>query len=159
MNIIIAHIDIGDMFPWAESPIVDRRPVSTKGDADINSRPYGRPAIIAPVFSPGDPGRSPFISRRPHPSIGIVVKPVPIMKGGPAPTVIGYPGPAFLCVDPVSAAAIRTEATASCGNPYISIIRVAHPGAIRAELIIKDLEADACLCMGVHLSYPGNKTC
>src|SRR5258708_11509419 len=159
LNIIIAHVDIGNMVAGTKDPIVGRWPVTAEGDADIYPGSYGRPAVIASVLSPGDPGRGPFISRHPHPSIVIVVEPVAIMKRRPTPAITRYPGPAFVSIDPVPAGAILTEIAASCRHPYISIIRIIHPGAIRAELIIKDLEADAGLSLGRYLPYPGDKAC
>lgn len=158
-HIIVAHVDTGNAVAGTEGPVVCGRPVTAEGDADIHPWAHGCPAIVTAIFAPGDPGRGPFIAGRPHPSVGIVVEPVAIMKRRPAPAIAGNPDPAFVCINPMSAGAVGAKAAASCRYPYIPIIRIIHPGAIRAELIIKDLEADAGLSLGLYLTYAGNKAC
>jgi hypothetical protein len=102
MHIIVAHIDIGDMFPRTENPIASRRTIGVECNANVYPRTYRSPAIVAAVFTPGDPSRRPFISRNPHPPIGIVVEPVAVMEWRPAPTIIGQPGPAVVRIHPVA---------------------------------------------------------
>ena len=158
-DVIVAYVDAIDMFSGAKGPIVGWGPVTAERDADIYPRSHRRPAIITSGFAPGHPGWRPLISRSPHPAIGVIVKPVAIMKGSPAPFVARYPCPAFIGVDPISIGPIRAKVAARSGNPYISIIRVVHPIAIRAQLVIKDLEADVGLCISCYLPYTGEKAC
>lgn len=107
--IIVADIDAGDMLPGTKIPISRRWTIGAIGDADVYAGTDGRPTIIAAVFAPGDPGRSPFITRGPHPSIRVVIEPIAVVEGSPAPAIIGYPGPAILRIDPVTAGAIGTK--------------------------------------------------
>lgn len=129
--IIIADIDAGDMRSGAGDPITCRRAISAECHADVYTRPDGRPAIVPAIFAPGDPGGRPIVSGHPHPSISVVIKPVAIVESGPAPTVVGYPGPAVFRIHPVTTGAIRPETGAGSRHPNIAVVRIADPGAKR----------------------------
>jgi hypothetical protein len=87
-DIIIADIYAGDTFSRAKIPIICRRSVSAVNNADVYPRTDGRPTVIAAILAPGDPCRGPFISRHPHPAIGVIIEPVAIVESSPAPVVI-----------------------------------------------------------------------
>lgn len=84
-NIIITHPRTHDMLARTKIPVPHRRPVTPERNPDIDPRPHRSPAVITLIFPPGHPGRSPLIARHPHPPIGIVIKPVPIMECRPTP--------------------------------------------------------------------------
>lgn len=128
-HIVIADIDAGDMLPWTEVPITGRRAIGGECNADVHTRTYRRPAVITAIFAPGDPGRGPLVSRHPYPSVRIIIEPVAVVECGPAPAVIGYPCPTILRVHPVATGAIRAEAGAGAGHPYVSVVGIADPGA------------------------------
>ena len=88
-HVVVADIDAGDMLPGAEGPITCRGTISAECNADVYTRSNRRPAIVTAVFAPGDPGRRPFISRHPYPSISVVIEPVAVVKRSPAPAVVG----------------------------------------------------------------------
>jgi hypothetical protein len=88
VNIIIVHIGSAHVSPGHKSPVINRGPVGIPGRGNLDVGSDGSPAIIATGFAPGNPGRCPIISGHPHPSIHIVVKPVPIVKRSPSPAVI-----------------------------------------------------------------------
>jgi hypothetical protein len=93
MYIVTAHVRSVYIGPGEKGPVIGRRPVTVPGFTNLNIGPYGCPAIISAIFSPGDPRWRPVVPRHPHPSIGIIIKPVAIMKRRPSPVVIGEPGP------------------------------------------------------------------
>lgn len=144
-DIIIADVHAGDTLSRTKDPIIGRRPVSAVSNADVYPWTDRRPTIVASVFPPGHPCRGPFISRYPHPSIRVIIEPVAIVEGGPAPAVIRDPCPSFLRIYPVTARAVRSESCARARHPYIAIIRIADPGAVWAQLIVEYLETYADL--------------
>lgn len=144
-DIVIADVHAGDTFPGTKDPIAGGRPVSAVSNADVYPWTDRRPTVIASVFSPGHPCRGPFVSRHPHPSIRVIIKPVAIVEGGPAPAVIRDPCPSVLRIYPVAARAVRSEPCARARHPYIAIIGIADPGAIWAQLIVEYLETYADL--------------
>ena len=139
-DIIITDIHTGDTVSRTKIPIICRRPVSAVSNANVYPGTDGRPTIIASILAPGDPGRSPFISRHPHPSIRIIIEPVAIMESGPTPTVIRDPCPSIIRIHPMTSRAIGSESAPCIRYPHIAVIRIADPGTERAQLIIEHLK-------------------
>jgi hypothetical protein len=147
--IVTAHVRPSYIRPGEKGPVIGRRPVTVPGFTNLNIGPYGCPAIISAIFSPGDPCRGPVIPWHPHPSIGIIIKPIAIMKRRPSPVVVGEPGPAVRRKNPMPRSSIRPEpCTDRSGYPYITIPVIIHPGSVRCELLIKNLKADRSLSAG-----------
>jgi hypothetical protein len=144
-DIVIADVHAGDTLPRTKGPIMRRRPVAGISNADVYPWTDRRPTIITTVFAPCDPCRSPFVTRYPHPSIRVIIEPVAIVEGGPTPTIIRDPCPSVGCIHPMTTCAVRSETGACARHPYITVIRVAHPGAERTKLIVEHLETDAGL--------------
>jgi hypothetical protein len=150
-NIVPVHVGSRNIPVPHEPPMIMVVSVaSSKAQGDRDARSHGSPAVIAIRMSPGHPRRTPFIVRNPHPSIIIVVVPTAVVKGCPAPTIIGYPCPAVVRVDPVTPRRVGGEIRFGIRQPYVSILRVIHPLAIRAQLVIKQLKADPHV-LRVHL--------
>src|SRR5260370_40252615 len=74
------------------------------------SRRQRCPAHVPASVTPGDPGRRPCTAGYPDPSVALIEIPATIMEGSPAPLPIALVGPAVVCVHPVPAGAVRSEA-------------------------------------------------
>src|SRR5260370_42232488 len=70
----------------------------------------GAPAHVPASVTPGDPGRRPCTAGYPDPSGALIEIPATIMEGSPAPLPIALGGPAVVCVHPVPAGGVPSEA-------------------------------------------------
>src|SRR5581483_6925746 len=126
----------GDYIPCLRG----RLPPAKLGFLHTHTRSERSPAIVIAGCAPGNPCRRPVFTRNPHPSIIIVIKPSAVVESRPAPIVVLGRGPAVIAVDPVTFSGIWPEIAAYIiGNPNITVIRVINPGAIWAQLIVKNL--------------------
>lgn len=72
IDIIVAYIRAGNILVRYKTPVMRRRIVTTAiGVIDIHTRFHRSPAVIIVTVPPGHPGRSPFITRDPHPAIAV----------------------------------------------------------------------------------------
>lgn len=127
-------------------PVRQKRPVKSGNvnvDIDMESGTHRRPSVVSAAASPAYPGRCPFITGDPCPSIVIVIIPPAIMEGGPAPRIIRYPGVAVICHHPISVGCVRMKVSSSIRNPYPAISAVIDPPAVRSQFIIENIEGDA----------------
>jgi hypothetical protein len=70
------------------------------------------------------------------------------MEGGPTPSVIGSPGPAFIRIYPVPIGGIRLEIRTGFRHPGIAITGILYPMPVRAQFIIKGLIGDFRIIFG-----------
>jgi hypothetical protein len=130
-----------EMLLWNKCP-PEMRGDPVEIDAHMHVWSHGSPGPVIIVRAPGNPCRSPFIARDPHPSEVIVEIPSSVMECSPAPAIIGNPGPSKVGVNPVSACGIGPESIRiiEVRPPDITIFRGVYPIAKRLEFIIKCLD-------------------
>lgn len=111
--------------------------------ADIYAGTHRCPSVIAAATSPDNPGWCPFITGNPYPSIIIVVIPSAVMERCPSPGVVRYPGVAVIGYYPVSVSFVGMKLSSDIRYPHPAISAVVDPSAVRSQLIVENIEADA----------------
>lgn len=140
IDIVVIDMGAGDVLIRDEAPVMGRGIIaSANGNADADIRSQGGPSIIIRAPSPAHPCRGPFMSGYPHPSIAVPEKPAAVMESGPSPLVVGSPCPSFLRIYPMPVGGIRLEIGACTRHPYVTVIRIIDPLAVRGQLVIERL--------------------
>lgn|GEM_PF-5171562 len=135
VHIALIHIPVGQ-----ESPVVSRE---IYVDVDIYSRSHRCPAVITTPASPSNPSRRPLVTRDPRPAVVIVPVPPPVMERSPSPRVVRHPHVAMVGHHPVTVGGIRMKISSHARNPYAAIRAVIDPPAMRTQLVVKHVEANA----------------
>jgi len=101
-------------------------------DVDIEARAHRCPSVISTAAPPAYPCWSPYGIGDPDPLPVAVVHPSSVMERCPAPIIIGYPGISVFCHRPASVGVVRPEITLlHVGAPYVPVLRILNPGAVR----------------------------
>jgi hypothetical protein len=111
--------------------------------ADIHARAHRCPSVIAAATSPDNPGWCPFITGNPYPSKVIIVIPSAVMERCPTPREVRYPGVAVIGHYPVSVGFVGMKVSSHVRYPHPAISAVVDPPAVRSQLIVENIEADA----------------
>jgi len=133
----VVHIPVGQKCPV--------KPWNIDVDIDMNARTHGCPSVVTAATSPAYPGRCPFITGNPCPSVVVVVIPSSIMERCPAPRVIRYPGVAVIGHHPISVGCVRMKISSSIRNPYPTISAIVDPSAVRPQFIIENIERNTTI--------------
>lgn len=128
-----------------EYPVMGR---DTDVDMDSHAWSQWSPAVISASASPAYPGRSPFVSGHPSPSVIVVVYPSAVMERRPSPAVIGNPGVAVVGHCPITITHVWLESWACIGDPDISMFVIINPIAMRRQFVIKYLKRNAHAGLG-----------
>ena len=93
LGIIAINVRAVDVRLRRANPIVIRHMVPAANRyADADPGEQWRPAVISAAMPPAYPSRSPFVPGYPFPAVIIVIAPPAIVKSGPSPGIIRYPG-------------------------------------------------------------------
>ena len=138
-NTVTVYITITNVSAWYKIPAIIRN--RAKRNIDVDAVTKWCPAIIIIVTAPAYPGRCPFVTRYPHPSLVRIQFPSAIMKWRPAPVVIGFPAPAIVGVLPMAIGIIGFKV---CIITYPDLPKpgIVHPPAIRAKFLLKSIEVN-----------------
>src|SRR5205823_5463505 len=121
----------------AHAPAAEPEPDSR---VEISSRRQRRPAAVRVGIAPGYPGRTPRRVRRPDPAAGRAAIPAAIMKGRPAPGIIGLPIPAAVAPEPAPAVAVRPPIHVDDRNAWLpapAVIGNFHPASVGSQVFIE----------------------
>ncbi|MDB6147369.1 MAG: hypothetical protein JWO45_1033 [Spartobacteria bacterium] len=122
--------------------VVTVGPVANTG-APIEAR-FGRkrrPTYVIITFAPRNPGRRPFVAGHPNPSNILQTCPASIMIGRPTKSLVRYPGPAGVGIDPV-AVCVRAPISGVlrfARLPDVTVIRSFQPRPLRFQSSVKNV--------------------
>lgn len=155
LNKVVAQIGTVEITVTDKDPMVVRVVVlSSETDVYADAGTHGCPTVIAVGDSPTDPGRAPFITGNPHPSVSVVVIPTTVMKGRPTPFVVGDPSPTVVGQGPMAVSRIRYEVVTFVRQPHSPQLGIVYPLPIRAQVVVENPEIDVVtLCLGAFRTH------
>lgn len=109
-------------------------------DMNVDPRAHRCPAVITATASPRYPGRRPFVTGDPCPSVVIVIIPPSIMERCPSPGEVRYPGVSIIGHHPISIGCIRMKLSPNVGNPDAAVMTVVDPSSVRSQFVIENVE-------------------
>jgi hypothetical protein len=133
----VVHIPVGQKCPV--------KPWNVDAYIDMNARAHGCPSVVTTTTSPAHPGRCPFITGNPCPSVVIVVIPSPIMERCPAPRVFRNPSVAVIGHHPISVGCVGMKISSNIRNPNPAISAIVDPSAVGPQFIIENIERNATI--------------
>lgn len=140
--VISVHVAVVHIPVRQECPVESR---NIDVDIDVNTGAHGCPSVVSTATSPVYPGRCPFITGNPCPSVVVVVIPSSIVERCPAPRVIRYPGVAVIGHHPISVGSVRMKVPSYIRNPNPAISAIVDPSAVRPQFIVENIERDAAI--------------
>ena len=143
MHVAVVHISVGQ-----EGPVAGRQ---VDVDVYVDAGAHGCPSVVSTTTSPANPGWCPFVTGNPCPSVVVVIVPSSVVERCPSPGVVGDPGVAVVGHHPISVGSIWMEVTSHVGDPYPAMCSVVDPTAVRAQLIVEEIEADPSIVVVVIL--------
>lgn len=106
-------------------------------EIDTDTGAHWRPAIVSTALTPVYPSRPPGTSGNPYPAIIGTLRPTAVVERRPSPGIVRNPHIAIFGHYPMAIGIIGTEITSCVRGPYITILRIVQPLAVRREVVVE----------------------
>src|SRR5207249_10798334 len=100
------------------------------------------PADVVGAGPEYDPGRTPDIAGDPDPADAGIEGPGSIVVGNRPPIVVGHPGPAHVCINPMPVIVRIPARLVDARLPDMTVLTLNHPASVRAQIPVEEIKRD-----------------